>query len=113
MTKSFLLLLFLFGAGYSVGPQFVLAMKRDGAEADVDRHCRELHRSCGGDRRGAQCCDSDPGLAAGLMSGALSQSAAMGTATDAVNGLAVSEAQRTVFVSHIAVADAVGYTFGA
>src|SRR5262250_1637235 len=30
MTKSFLFLLFLFGFGYSVGPQFVLAMKRDG-----------------------------------------------------------------------------------
>src|SRR6201989_2028200 len=30
MTKSFLFLLFLFGIGYSVGPQFVQAMKRDG-----------------------------------------------------------------------------------
>src|ERR1700760_140686 len=30
MTKSFLFLLFLFGVGYSVGPQFALAMKRDG-----------------------------------------------------------------------------------
>jgi putative transport protein len=30
MTKSFLFLLFLFGIGYSVGPQFMQAMKRDG-----------------------------------------------------------------------------------
>src|SRR6202012_3004738 len=30
MTKSFLFLLFLFGVGYSVGPQFALALKRDG-----------------------------------------------------------------------------------
>src|SRR3974390_2113789 len=30
MTKSFLFLLFLFGVGYTVGPQFVQAMKRDG-----------------------------------------------------------------------------------
>src|SRR6201986_1350023 len=30
MTKSFLFLLFLFGVGYSVGPQFAQAMKRDG-----------------------------------------------------------------------------------
>src|ERR1700750_1782433 len=30
MTKSFLFLLFLFGVGSSVGPQFVQAMKRDG-----------------------------------------------------------------------------------
>jgi hypothetical protein len=30
MTKSFLFLLFLFGIGYSVGPQFILALKRNG-----------------------------------------------------------------------------------
>ena len=36
----------------------------------------------------------------------------MGTATDAVNGLAIPEAQRALFASHIAVADAVCYIFG-
>src|SRR5215471_11060079 len=30
MTKSFLFLLFLFGIGYSVGPQFMQAVKRGG-----------------------------------------------------------------------------------
>jgi putative transport protein len=30
MTKSFLFLLFLFGIGYSVGPQFMQALKKDG-----------------------------------------------------------------------------------
>src|SRR6478609_1177986 len=30
MAKSFLFLLFLFGIGYSVGPQFLQAMRRDG-----------------------------------------------------------------------------------
>jgi putative transport protein len=30
MTKSFLFLMFLFGIGYSVGPQFMQALKRDG-----------------------------------------------------------------------------------
>src|SRR5215213_9118377 len=54
----------------------------------------------------------DPGFAAGLLSGALSQSAAMGTATDAVNGLPLPEADRARFVAHIAVADAVCYIFG-
>jgi putative transport protein len=111
MTKSFLFLLFLFGVGYSVGPQFAQAMKRDGlkpmllavvvcftglATAIVVARALQL----------------DPGFAAGLLSGALSQSAAMGTATDAVNGLAISEEQRALFVSHIAVADAVCYIFG-
>src|SRR5215831_12488552 len=30
MTKSFLFLLFLFGIGYSVGPQFIQTLKHDG-----------------------------------------------------------------------------------
>jgi putative transport protein len=46
------------------------------------------------------------------MSGALTQSAAMGTATDAVNGLALAEPNRVRLVAHIAVADAVCYIFG-
>ena len=111
MTKSFLFLLFLFGVGYSVGPQFALAMKRDGLKpmllavvvgftglgtAIVVAHLLQL----------------DAGFAAGLLSGGLTQSAAMGTATDAINGLAVSEAERTRLISHIAVADAVCYIFG-
>jgi len=54
----------------------------------------------------------DPGFAAGLMSGSLTQSAAMGTATDAINGLALPEAQRALLVAHVAVADAVCYLFG-
>ena len=54
----------------------------------------------------------DAGFAAGLMSGALTQSAAMGTATDAINGLPLPEAERARLVAHIAVADAVCYIFG-
>src|SRR6201986_1009876 len=111
MTKSFLFLLFLFGVGYSVGPQFAQAMKRDGLKPmllAVLVGFTGLATAIGV----AKVLRLDPGFAAGLLSGALSQSAAMGTATDAVNGLAVSEAQRALFVSHIAVADAVCYIFG-
>src|SRR5579872_528929 len=111
MTKSFLFLLFLFGVGYSVGPQFALAMKRDG----LNPMLLAIIVSFTGLAAAiavSRFLGLDPGFAAGLMSGALSQSAAMGTATDAVNGLPVSEAQRALFVSHIAVADAVCYIFG-
>jgi putative transport protein len=111
MTKSFLFLLFLFGVGYSVGPQFVLAMKRDGLKPML----MAIVVSCTGLAAAiavSTVLRLDPGFAAGLLSGALSQSAAMGTATDAVNGLSVPEAQRALYVSHIAVADAVCYIFG-
>jgi putative transport protein len=111
MTKSFLFLLFLFGVGYSVGPQFVLAMKRDGLKP-VLLAIVVSFTGLAAAIAVARVLRLDAGFAAGLMSGALSQSAAMGTATDAVNGLPISEAQRALLVSHIAVADAVCYIFG-
>ena len=111
MTKSFLFLLFLFGVGYSVGPQFVLAMKRDGLKPMLLAIVVSF-TGLGVAIGVSTVLRLDPGFAAGLLSGALSQSAAMGTATDAVNGLALPEAQRALFASHIAVADAVCYIFG-
>ncbi|WP_276575364.1 aspartate-alanine antiporter [Bradyrhizobium monzae] len=111
MTKSFLFLLFLFGVGYSVGPQFVQAMKRDGLKPMLLAVIVCLAGLATAILVG-RILGLDPGFAAGLMSGALSQSAAMGTATDAINGLSVPEAQRALYVSHIAVADAVCYIFG-
>jgi putative transport protein len=111
MTKSFLFLLFLFGVGYSVGPQFMLAMKRDGLKPMLLAVIVGFTGLAAAVAT-AKVLGLDPGFAAGLLSGALSQSAAMGTATDAVNGLSVSEAQRALYVSHIAVADAVCYIFG-
>jgi len=111
MTKSFLFLLFLFGVGYLVGPQFLQTMKRDGLKPmllAVVVCFTGLVTAIAV----AKWLRLDPGFASGLMSGALSQSAAMGTATDAINGLAIPEAQRALFVSHVAVADAVCYIFG-
>jgi putative transport protein len=111
MTKSFLFLLFLFGVGYSVGPQFMQALKRDGLKpvlVAVVVCITGLAASI----LVAKALRLDPGFAAGLMSGGLTQSAAMGTATDAVNGLALPEADRGQLVAHIAVADAVCYLFG-
>jgi putative transport protein len=111
MTKSFLFLLFLFGIGYSVGPQFMQALKRDGLKPmllAVVVCITGLVASI----VVAKVLRLDPGFAAGLLSGSLTQSAAMGTATDAINGLAVPEADRSRFVAHVAVADAVCYIFG-
>ena len=111
MTKSFLFLLFLFGVGYSVGPQFVLAMKRDGLKPMLLAIVVSFTGLATAIVVG-RVLQLDPGFAAGMLSGALSQSAAMGTATDAINGLAIGEQQRALFVSHVAVGDAVCYIFG-
>ncbi len=111
MTKSFLFLLFLFGIGYSVGPQFMQALKRDGLKP-VLLALVVCFTGLAASIIIAKALGLDAGFAAGLLSGALTQSAAMGTATDAVNGLMLSEPDRARLVAHIAVADAVCYIFG-
>ncbi|MBD9640513.1 aspartate-alanine antiporter [Ensifer sp. ENS07] len=112
MAKSFLFLLFLFGIGYSVGPQFLQALKRDGMKPvllAVVVCVTGLLMSV----VIAKLLGLDPGFAAGLLSGSLTESPAMGTATEAINALPLPEADRARFVAHIAVADAVCYVFGA
>ncbi|WP_018183394.1 aspartate-alanine antiporter [Kaistia granuli] len=112
MAKSLLFLLFLFGIGYSVGPQFLQALKRDGmkpvALAVVVCVTGLLTAIVV-----AKILGLDPGFAAGLVSGALTESPAMGTATEAINALPLPELERARLVAHIAVADAVCYIFGA
>ncbi|PWK68466.1 aspartate-alanine antiporter [Aminobacter sp. AP02] len=111
-AKSFLFLLFLFGIGYSVGPQFLQALKRDGMKpvllAVVVCVTGLLTAIVV-----AKTLGLDPGFSAGLLSGSLTESPAMGTATEAINALPLPEADRARFVAHIAVADAVCYIFGA
>ncbi len=112
MAKSFLFLLFLFGIGYSVGPQFLQALKRDGMKpvllAIVVCVTGLLTAIAV-----ARILGLDPGFSAGLLSGSLTESPAMGTATEAINALPLPETDRARFVAHIAVADAVCYIFGA
>jgi putative transport protein len=111
-TKSFLFLLFLFGIGYSVGPQFLQALRQAGVKPLL---------------LAVVCCTSglataylvsialglDAGFSAGLLSGGLTQSPAMGTATEAIKSLAITEEEQARLIAHIGVADAVCYVFGA
>lgn len=111
-TKAFLFLLFLFGIGYSVGPQFMQALKRDGLKPvllAIVCTCTGLLAAIAV----SKLLGLDAGFAAGLTSGALTQSPAMGTATEAINALPLPEAERARLVAHIGVADAVCYVFGA
>src|SRR6185436_17869916 len=49
----------------------------------------------------------------GLLSGGLTESPAMGTASEAIHALALPEDVKAKLISHIAVADALCYVFGA
>ena len=55
----------------------------------------------------------DIGMSAGLYAGALTHSAAIGTATDAIMALPLPEAERKLLANHVAVADGLTYVFGA
>lgn len=112
MTKAFLFLLFLFGIGYSVGPQFMQTIRKDGLKSVA------LALVCSFTGLAvayavARILHLDAGFAAGLLSGALTQSPAMGTATEAIGSLPLPELERSRLIAHVAVADAVCYLFGA
>ena len=89
MAKAFLFLLFLFGIGYSVGPQFLQALRQSGVKPLL------LAVVCALTGLGtvivvARVLGLDPGYSAGLLSGGLTQSPAMGTATEAIGSLGLA-----------------------
>ncbi|WP_146907017.1 TrkA C-terminal domain-containing protein [Arenimonas daejeonensis] len=111
-AKSLVFLLFLFGIGYEVGPKFFAAMKGDGwrfGVLAVFMPVVGLLVAWGV----AVYLQLDPGLAAGLVSGALTESPAMGTAIEAIHALPLDEATRKTLEAHVGVADALCYVFGA
>ncbi len=111
-AKSVLFLLFLFGIGYEVGPRFVAAMKGDGwrfAVLGVFMPAVGLLVAV----PIALYLDLDAGLSAGMLSGALTESPAMGTANEAIKALGLDAATTEKLVAHVGVADAVCYLVGA
>jgi putative transport protein len=111
-AKSILFLLFLFAIGYSVGPKFFQAMKGDGLRWSALAVVQCLSGLAVA-YVVARVLQFDPGFAGGLLSGALTESPAIGTATEAINSLPLAQGERARLVSHVAVADAICYVYGA
>lgn len=110
-AKSVAFLLFLFGIGYEVGPSFT-AMKGLGwrlAALGVFMPMVGLVTAWAV----ARAASLDAGLAAGMLSGALTQSPAMGTATEALHALPMDDATRDVLLAHVGIAGTLCYLFGA
>jgi putative transport protein len=105
-------LLFLFANGYSVGPQFVSALRSGGA-APLVLSVTVFLSGLAATIVMARMLGLDAGLGAGLFSGGLTASAAIGTATDAIKGLPLPPDAIARLVSHVVVADALCYVFGA
>ena len=111
-AKSILFMLFLFGIGYTVGPQFGRALKGDGIKALVIGIFVPVVGLLTA-YSVAKFLHLDPGLSAGLTSGSLTESAAIGTASDVISHLPLDEAERNRLLGHVVVADSVCYLFGA
>jgi len=110
-AKAIVFLLFLFGIGYSVGPAFFQNLRGDGwrwAVLGVFVPVVGLLAAY----TVAHLLKLDPGYSAGLLSGSLTESPAIGTASEAIRGLSVSDEQKQLWIGHIAVADAICYIFG-
>ena len=110
-AKAMLFLLFLFGIGYSVGPSFFQNLKGDGwrwALLGIFVPVAGLITAYAV----AHFLKLDPGYSAGLLSGSLTESPTIGTASEAIRALAISDEQKTQWIAHIAVADAICYIFG-
>jgi len=103
--------LFLFGTGYKVGPQFFRGLRRDALPQLalallVAVTCLVtavvVSRFMG----------YDAGTAAGLLAGAFTESTIIGTASEAIMRLPLSEAERVRMATRVPVAYAVTYLVG-
>ncbi|MFE3514552.1 aspartate-alanine antiporter [Streptomyces sp. NPDC059166] len=111
-VKNLFFIMFLFALGYRVGPQFFRGLKKDGLPQVVNAVVvcvTGLLVSW----LFAELLGYGPGLGAGLMSGALTQSAAIGVAQDAIGTLpGLSSAEAKSEQNLVAVGYAVTYPLG-
>lgn len=108
-VKSIFFTMFLFAVGYSVGPQFVRGVARDGApQAIFAVVVSVLCLVCVW--LAAKIAGYDVGFAAGLLAGSQTISASIGLATDAINNSGIANSKDVL--NNIPVAYAVTYIWG-
>jgi putative transport protein len=110
-TKSVFFYLFIFAIGYKVGPQFFHGLRGEGLQQALLTVIFCLI-ALGSVWAISMLMGYDKGLSAGLMAGAVTESATIGSASDAINKLGIPGATKDAAVSHLAVAYSVTYLFG-
>ncbi len=110
-AKQFLFMLFMFGIGYSAGPGFVRGVQDGGwrwvALGVVIPVAGVLTAFVM-----ARLLKLELGYAAGMMSGALTESPVIGTASEAIRSLPLPGEEKERLIRQIPVADALTYIFG-
>lgn len=110
-VKQCFFLLFLFAIGFRTGPQFFRGLRSDGLQHAAVASVVAVTGLLAG-WLVARLFGYDAGTAAGLIAGALTESATIGTAMDAISKLDLADAQKTELVNSIPVAFAVTYLVG-
>ena len=100
--KAVFFLLFLFAVGYKVGPQFFRGLKKDGLPQVGFAVLMCI----------VSLVAPWIGEAVGLLAGSQTISAVIGVASDTINQLGISEAQKATYINAIPVSYAVTYIFG-
>ena len=111
VVKNVFFDLFLFTIGYKVGPQFFRGLKKDALpQLAVTVVLCVTCLVC--TFIAARLLGYDVGTAAGLLAGAFTESTVIGTAGDAINRLALPEAEKVELINNIPIAYAVTYLIG-
>jgi putative transport protein len=111
-AKSLLFLMFMYGIGYSAGPGFVRGV-REGGWRWVALGCVIPLAGLLVSYAMAKALKLELGYAAGMMSGGLTESPVIGTASEAIRSLPnLSAEEKNRLITQIPVADALCYLFG-
>jgi putative transport protein len=103
--------LFLFAVGYSVGPQFFGSLKKE-ALPQIILALVVAFAGLVAVIAMATVFGFDEGISVGLLSGGMTQSAALGTGLNAIAALPIAEASKAVLAANAPLADAITYGFG-
>ncbi|PZX92754.1 aspartate-alanine antiporter [Flavobacterium aquariorum] len=112
IVKTIFFDFFLFATGYKVGPQFFQGLKKNAfpqlmLTVVICVSCLLIAYGM------SKLLGYDTGTAAGLLAGAFSESTLIGTASEAIHQLPISEIEKTRLVNHIPVAYSLTYLIGA
>jgi putative transport protein len=103
--------LFLFSIGYAVGPQFFGSLKKEALPQIVLALVVAITGLAAVVGVSAVF-GFDEGLAVGILSGAMTQSAALGTGLSAIAELPIAADSKALLAAHAPLADAITYGFG-
>jgi putative transport protein len=103
--------LFLFSIGYSVGPQFFGSLKKE-ALPQIGLAFLVAISGLAAVLGTTAAFGFDEGIAVGLLSGGMTQSAALGTGLNAIAELPIPDVEKAALAANAPLADAITYGFG-